>query len=298
MPDPSLDDLQAFALVAREGSFTRAAARLGVSSSALSHRMRGLETRLGLRLLARTTRSVSLTEAGERLLSGIGPHLDAIGEGLRDLSDRRDRPAGTIRITCGDHAADTILLPRLAPLLAAYPDITVELSIDYGLTDIVAERFDAGVRLGEQVEGDMIALRLGPDLRMSVVGAPSYFAANPPPRVPQDLTGHRCISLRLQSAGSLYAWEFAKDGHDIRVRVRGGFIANRSPQILQAALAGLGLAYVPETLAQPEVEAGRLVEVLADWCAPFSGYHLYYPSRRLPSPAFTLVLDALRHRGA
>lgn len=297
MPQTPLDDLQAFALVAEEQSFTRAAVRAGVSSSALSHRMRALESRLGVRLLARTTRSVSMTEAGERLLSDIGPHLQAIGAGLRDLTDRRDRPEGTIRITCGDHAADTILLPRLAPLLAAYPDITVELSVDYGLTDIVAERFDAGVRLGEQVDRDMIAMRIGPELRMAVVGSPDYFAQNPAPVAPQDLTRHRCINLRLQTAGSLYAWEFSKDGHDLRVKVEGGFIANRSPQNLGAALAGLGLAYVPESLAAPYIAAGRLVPVLADWCAPFSGYHLYYPSRRLPSAAFALVLDALRWRG-
>jgi DNA-binding transcriptional LysR family regulator len=292
----SLDDLQAFVVVARERSFTRAAARLGVSQSALSHTIRALETRLAIRLLTRTTRSVSPTEAGERLLQTIAPRLEEIEAELAAVSELSDRPAGTFRITAIDYVADIILLPRLAPLLAAHPDIKVEIIVDYGLIDIVAERYDAGVRHGEQVAKDMIAVRIGPDMRMAVVGAPAYFRKRRAPRAPQELVEHRCINLRLPTHGGLYAWEFEKDGRELRVRVDGQFTCNGTSQMLHAALAGLGLAYLPEDVAQPHVARGRLKRVLADWCPPFSGYHLYYPSRRQSSAAFALIVDALRYR--
>ena len=293
----NLDDLLAFVAVARERSFTKAAAKLGVSQSALSHTMRELEARLGLRLLTRTTRSVSPTEAGERLLHTIGPRLEEIEAELAAVSELREKPAGTIRITATDYAADTILWPKLAKLLRQYPDIKVEIIIDYGLTDIVAQRFDAGVRAGEQVAKDMIAVRIGPDLRMAVVGAPSYFKKRPEPKTPQDLIGHNCINLRLPTHGGLYAWEFEKGGKELRVRVEGQLVFNGTFQMLNAALAGYGLAYVPEDAAQLHLAKGRLKRVLEDWCAPYSGYHLYYPSRRQSSAAFTLFVDALRHRG-
>src|SRR5207302_9741749 len=291
-----LDDLLAFIAVGQERSFTKAAAKLGVSQSALSHTIRGLEERLGLRLLTRTTRSVAPTEAGERLLHTIGPRFEEIEAELEALSELREKPAGTIRITATDYAADTILWPKLAKLLREYPDIKVEIIIDYGLTDIVAQRFDAGVRSGEQVAKDMIALRIGPDMRMAVVGAPSYFNGRPEPKKPQDLINHNCITLRLPSHGGLYAWEFAKGGRELRVRVEGQLTYNTTGQMLTAALAGLGLAYVPEGLVQPHLAMGRLKRVLEDWCLPYSGYHLYYPSRRQPSAAFALFVDALRHR--
>jgi DNA-binding transcriptional LysR family regulator len=283
--------------VAHERSFTRAAAQLGVSQSALSQALRGLEARLGLRLLTRTTRSVAPTEAGERLLRTVGPAFDQIETGLAALSDLRERPAGTVRITAGDHAVASILWPKLAKFLPDYPDIRVEVAIDYGLTDIVAERYDAGVRFGEQVEKDMVAVRIGPDLRFAVVGAPSCFAGRPPPATPQDLIGHRCINLRLPTRGGLYAWEFEKGGHELRVRVEGRLVFNGIFQVLDAALAGFGLAYVPEDLARPHLAVGRLEQVLEEWSPPFPGYHLYYPSRRQSLPAFALLVDALRHRG-
>ena len=292
----NLDDLLAFVAVARERSFTRAAARLGVSQSALSHTMRELEARLGVRLLTRTTRSVSPTEAGERLLNTVGPRLEEIEAELGALGELRDKPAGTIRLTATEYAADEILLPKLAKLLRAYPDIKVEIVIDYGLTDIVAQRFDAGVRSGEQVAKDMIAVRIAPDMRMAVVGAPSYFKRQPEPKRPQDLVNHNCIKLRLPTHGGVYAWEFEKAGRELRVRVDGQLTYNTTAQMLAAALAGLGLAYVPEGLARPHVARGRLKRVLAEWCPPYSGYHLYYPSRRQPSAAFALVVDALRER--
>jgi DNA-binding transcriptional LysR family regulator len=292
-----LDDLLAFLAVARERSFTRAAAKLGVSQSALSHTMRALEARLGVRLLTRTTRSVSPTEAGERLLQSVGPRFEGIDAELAALSEFRDKPAGTIRITAIDYVADTILWPKLAGFLRRYPDIKVEIVIDYGLTDIVAERFDAGVRGGEQVAKDMIAVRIGPDLRMAVVAAPSYFRKRPPPALPQELVEHDCINLRLPTHGGLYAWEFEKGGRELRVRVEGQLIFNGTMQMLNAALAGFGVAYVPEELALPHLEKGRLVRALADWCPPYPGYHLYYPSRRQASPAFALLVDALRYRG-
>jgi DNA-binding transcriptional LysR family regulator len=293
----NVNDLLAFLAVARERSFTKAAAKLGVSQSALSHTIRGLEARLGVRLLTRTTRSVSPTEAGERLLLTVGPHFEEIEAELEALSELRDKPAGTIRITATDYAADTILWPKLAKLLQEYPDIKVEIIVDYGLIDIVAERYDAGVRLGEQVAKDMIAVRIGPDMRMAVVGAPSYFAKRPPPKKPQDLTDHNCVNLRLPTHGGLYVWEFEKGKRALRVRVDGQIVFNGSARILNAALAGFGLAYVPEDMAQPHLAKGRLKRVLEDWCPPFPGCHLYYPSRRQSSPAFALVVDALRYRG-
>jgi DNA-binding transcriptional LysR family regulator len=294
----NLNDVLAFLAVARERSFTRAAAQLGVSQSALSHAMRGLEARLGLRLLARTTRSVAPTEAGERLLRALGPRFDEIEAELVGLSELRDKPAGTIRITSGEHAAEAILWPALSKLVPRYPDIKVELIIDYGLTDIVAERYDAGVRLGEQVAKDMIAVRIGPDFRMAVVGAPSYFAGRPKPKMPQDLTAHACINMRLPTYGGIYAWEFEKRGRALKVRVEGQLVFNNIALRANAALSGLGLAYLPEGQVQAHLAAGRLVRVLADWCPAFSGYHLYYPSRRQTAPAFALLVDALRYRGA
>jgi DNA-binding transcriptional LysR family regulator len=292
----TLDDLLAFLAVARERSFTKAAAQLGVSQSALSHTVRELEARLGVRLLTRTTRSVSPTEAGERLLGSIGPRFEEIDAELAGLSEFRDKPAGTIRISATDYVADTLLWPRLTGFLRQYPDIKVEIIVDYGLTDIVAERFDAGVRDGGQVAKDMIAVRIGPDVRMAVVGAPSYFKTRQRPARPQALVDHVCINLRLPTHGGLYAWEFEKGGHELRVRVDGQLVFNGTNQMLNAALAGFGLAYVPEDLVAPHVAKGRLVRVLEDWCPPFPGSHLYYPSRRQPSPAFTLLVDALRYR--
>jgi DNA-binding transcriptional LysR family regulator len=292
----NLDDLFAFLVVGRERSFTKAAAKLGVSQSALSHTIRELEARLGLRLLTRTTRSVSPTEAGERLLQTVGPRLEEIDAELEAVGELREKPAGTFRITAVDYVADTILLPKLARLLRDHPDIKVEVVVDYGLIDIVAQRYDAGVRHGEQVAKDMIAVRIGPDMRMAVVGAPSYFKKRPEPRTPQELIGHNCINLRLPTHGGLYAWEFEKGSRELKVRVEGQLVCNGSSQMLNAALTGMGLAYLPEELAKPHLVKGRLKRVLEDWCPPFSGYHLYYPSRRQSSAAFALIVDALRHR--
>jgi DNA-binding transcriptional LysR family regulator len=297
MPRESFNDLLAFLAVARERNFTRAAARLGVSQSALSHSVRGLEARLGVRLLTRTTRSVAPTEAGERLLRTVGPRFDEIEAELAALGELREKPAGTVRITAGEHAAEAILWPTLEKLLPDYPDIKVEIVIDYCLTDIVAERYDAGVRLGEQVAKDMIAVRIGPDMRMTVIGAPSYFARRKQPRTPQDLTAHDCINIRLPTYGGLYAWEFEKGGRELRVRVEGQLVFNNIALRLSAALAGFGLAYLPEDQVRTQLAEGRLVRVLADWCPPFPGYHLYYPSRRQPRPAFALLVEALRYRG-
>jgi DNA-binding transcriptional LysR family regulator len=292
----TVNDLLAFLAVAREGSFTRAAAKLGVSQSALSHTIRGLEERLGLRLLARTTRRVAPTEAGERLLRTAGPRLDEIEAELAALTELRDKPAGTIRITVAEHPAQWIVMPALAKLLPDYPDIKVEINIDYGLTDIVAERYDAGVRGGEQVAKDMVAVRIGPDMRVAVVAAPSYFAQRPRPRSPQDLASHNCINLRLPTYDSVYAWEFEKGKRELRVHVEGQLVFNTIGMRLDAALAGLGIAYMPEDYVRPYIADGRLVRVLADWCPPFSGYHLYYPSRRQHTPAFALLVEALRYR--
>jgi len=292
----NLNDLLAFIVVGQERSFTKAAAKLGVSQSALSHTIRGLEERLGLRLLTRTTRSVSPTEAGERLLHTIGPRFEEIETELAALSELREKPAGTIRITATDYAIETILWPKITKLLRQYPEIKVELIIDYGMPDIVTERFDAGVRVGEQVAKDMIAVRVGPDIRIAVVGAPSYFEERSEPQRPQDLIDHNCINLRLPTRGGLYAWEFEKDGRELRVHVEGQLVFNGTFQMLNAAVAGSGLAYVPEDVAQPFLSKGRLKRVLADWCPPYSGYHLYYPSRRQSTPAFTLLVDVLRYR--
>jgi DNA-binding transcriptional LysR family regulator len=297
MARETLNDLTAFLAVERERSFTRAAAKLGVSQSALSHTIRLLEARLGVRLLTRTTRSVSPTEAGERLVQTLGPHFDAIDAGLQALSDFKDKPSGVVRITAADYTINTLLWPKLDKLLPAYPDIKVELIIDYGLTDIVAERFDAGVRLGDQVAKDMISMRIGPDVRFAVVGAPSYWAQHARPQTPHDLVGHACINLRLPTYGGFYAWEFEKDGQDIRVRVEGQLAFNSALTILEAALAGHGLAYVPEELAAPHLSQGRLIRVLEDWCPAWPGYHLFYASRRQTSPAFKVIVEALRYAG-
>jgi DNA-binding transcriptional LysR family regulator len=296
MPRENLNDLLAFIAVAREKSFTKAAAQLGISQSALSHTIRGLESRMGIRLLTRTTRSVSPTQAGERLLTELGPHFEDIQSAVEALSELRDKPAGTIRITAGLHATETILWPKLQPVLRKHPDIKVEITVDYGLTNIVADRYDAGVRLGEQVAKDMIAVRVGPDFRMVVVASPDYFESRAVPKRPQDLTAHNCINLRFPTYGGLYSWEFEKGRREINVRVDGQLVFNSSRQILNAALAGFGLAYLPEDTVANDLAAGRLVQVLDDWCAPFPGYHLYYPSRRHTSPAFTLLADALRYK--
>jgi DNA-binding transcriptional LysR family regulator len=293
----NLDDLLAFLAVGRERSFTKAAAKLGMSQSSLSHTIRELESRLGVRLLTRTTRSVAPTQAGERLLQNIGPRFEEIDAELAAVRDLRDKPAGTIRITSTEYAADAILLPKLAKLLPAYPDIKIEIVVDYGLSNIVAEGYDAGVRSGEQVAQDMIAVRIGPDLRMAVVGAPSYFRKQSEPKKPQDLIGHNCINLRLPTHGGLYSWEFEKGGRELKVRVEGQMTFNGAAQMLNAALAGYGLAYIPEGMVEPHLAKGRLKRVLGDWCQPYSGYHLFYPSRRQSSAAFTLLVEALRHRG-
>jgi DNA-binding transcriptional LysR family regulator len=296
MPRENWNDLLAFITVAKERSFTRAAAQLGVSQSALSHTVRGFEERLGLRLLSRTTRSVAPTEAGERLLRAAGPRLAEIEAEMAALSELRDNPSGTIRITADDHALRAVLWPALEKLLPDYPDIKVEVVIDYGLTDIVAERYDAGVRAGEMVAKDMIAVPIGPEMRSAVVGAPSYFATRPKPKTPQDLTAQSCINLRLPTHGGLYTWEFEKGGRKLRVRVEGQLMFNGTAPMLDAALSGFGLAYVPEDTVQAHIADGRLIRVLADWCPPYPGYHLYYPSRRQSTPAFTLLVDALRYR--
>ncbi|MET3663645.1 LysR family transcriptional regulator [Caulobacter sp. 1776] len=290
------DELAAFAAVARERSFTRAGAKLGVSPSALSQTIKGLEARLGVRLLTRTTRSVAPTEAGDRLLQTVAPRFEEIEQALAALADMRERPAGTIRITAGEHAARSVLQPGLAKLLPDYPDIRVEIVVDYGLVDIVSEGFDAGVRLGEQVAKDMIALRIGPEMRMAVVGSPGYFASRSRPLTPQDLTEHNCINMRLPTYGGLFPWEFEKDGREVKVRVDGQLTFNTIRQRLDSAVQGLGLAYMPEDVATACIASGELVRVLEDWCLPFSGYHLYYPSRRHASPAFSLLLDALRFK--
>jgi DNA-binding transcriptional LysR family regulator len=291
----NLNDLLAFLVVARERSFTKAAAQLGVSQSALSHTIRGLEERLAVRLLTRTTRSVSPTHAGERLLQTLAPRFAEIEAELASIGELRDKPAGTIRITATEYAADAILLPKLAKLLREYPDIKVEIIIDYALTDIAAQGYDAGVRSGEQVAKGMIAVRIGPDMRMAVVGTSSYFKTRSELKKPQDLIHHNCITLRLPHGG-LYAWEFEKAGRELRVRVDGQLTYNTAAQQLNAALAGLGLAYVPEGMVKAHLAKSRLKRVLEDWCLPYSGYHLWYPSRRQSSPAFVLLVDALRYR--
>jgi len=296
MARDNFNDLVAFVAVARDRSFTKAAAKLGVSQSALSHSIRGLEARLGIRLLTRTTRSVSPTEAGERLFQNVGQRLEEIQAELGAIRELKGKPAGTIRITATENAAQAILLPKLAKFLLRYPDINVEIVIDYGLTDIVTQRLDAGVRLGEQVAKDMIAVRIGPDMRMAIVGAPSYFAKRSPPKKPQDLTDHNCINLRLPTHGGVYAWEFEKGSRELKVRVDGQLVVNGAAPMLNAALGGIGLAYLPEDLVGPYLAKGRLKRVLDDWCPPYTGYHLYYPSRRQHSAAFALLVDALRYQ--
>lgn len=293
----SYDQLAIFAVVAQERSFTRAAARLGMSQPALSRAMRQLEERLGVRLLARTTRSVAPTQAGEHLLQVIAPRFDEINSELALLSKFRDRPAGKLRITAGEHAAIAVLQPVLARLLPDHPDLSIEIIVDYGLTDIVAEGFDAGVRLGEQVAKDMIAMRIGPDMRMAVIGSPAYFSHYPKPVIPADLMAHNCITLRMPTHGGLFMWEFEKNGQTLNVRIEGQLVFNNIAMRLESVLQGLGLAYMPEDVVRPYIEQGRLIRVLEDWCEPYSGYHLYYPSRRQSSPAFTLLREALRYPG-
>lgn len=297
MSRQDINDLIAFLAVAREQSFTRAAAKFGISQSALSHTIRQLEARLGLRLLTRTTRSVSPTEAGERLLRRIGPYFDGIETEIEALSALRDKPSGTIRITAGDYQVRCYLWPKLRTFLKEYPDINVELTVDYGLQDIVAERYDAGVRMGEQVAKDMISVRIGPDVRFAVVGANSYLEHRQIPERPRDLTRHRCINLRLPTYGGLYAWEFEEDGREIKVRVEGQLIFNNIFEVLEATLDGFGFAYVPEELAMPYLERGQLQRVLEEYSPYWTGFHLYYPSRRQTSPAFSLLVNALRYSG-
>jgi DNA-binding transcriptional LysR family regulator len=295
MQRQDLADLSAFMAVAEERSFTRAAARLGTSQSALSHTIRRLETRLGVRLLTRTTRSVAPTQAGERLIGTVAPAFDSIDAQFASLGELRERPAGSLRITTGEHAAKTVLWPTLRRLLPDYPEINVELSIDAAFADIVSDRFDAGVRLGEAVAKDMIATRIGPDLRMAVIGSPAYFARHPPPLTPQDLAGHRCINLHLPTSGGFYAWELEKDGRQVRVRVEGQLAFNTASMVIRAAEDGFGLGFVMEDQVAEQLANCRLVRVLEDWCPTFNGYHLYYPSRRQPSAAFSIVVEALRH---
>ena len=294
----NLNDLLAFVTVAREGSFTRAGAVLGVSQSALSQAIKALEARLEIRLLTRTTRSVSATPAGERLLQAIGNRFDEIEAELDALTELRDKPAGSVRLTSGDHALQSILLPKLLPLMQRYPDIRIEFDVSYALRDIVADRLDAGIRLGERIDKDMIAMPISPPMRMAAVASPAYFKENLPPRKPEDLTRHRCINFRFATSGGLYVWEFERQGRQLNVRVERQAIFNASPPLVQATLGGLGIAFLPEGEFAPYIEQGQLVRVLADWCPPFPGYHLYYPSRRQPSPAFALVLDALRITGS
>ena len=291
----NFNDLLSFMVVARERSFTRAAAQLGVSQSALSHAMRNLEARLEVRLLTRTTRSVAPTEAGEQLFMRLSPHLLEIEQELTALRDTRDRPAGNIRLTAGEHAMSAVLWPVLKPFMAQYPDINVEVTVDNGLTDIVDGRFDAGVRLGEQVAKDMIAIRIAPDMLMAVVGSADYLHRFGVPETPEQLDQHRCINMRLPTRGGLYAWEFERDGRELRGRVDGQLILNSLPQRIDAAENGLGLAYVPEDSVLDALAEGRLVRVLEAWCPAFTGYHLYYPSRRQHTTAFALLIAALRH---
>ncbi|MCC4631967.1 LysR family transcriptional regulator [Xanthomonas dyei] len=297
MARDNFKDLLALIAIVREGSFTRAAAKLGVSQSALSHTIRGLEASLGLRLLTRTTRSVAPTEAGERLIQTVAPRFAEIEEALSALSEMRDTPAGNVRITATDYAARAILWPKLSKLLQQYPDINVEMFIDNGLTDIVADRYDLGVRLGDQVEKDMIAARIAPDMRMALVASPSYLARRPLPKTPQDLTAHRCINLRMKTAGGIYAWELEKDGREVIVRVQGQLTFNGTYEAVDAAVDGFGIAFVQEDLARPHIKAGRLRWIMKDWSPTWPGLHAFYPSRRHSSPAFNLVLDALRYKG-
>jgi len=298
MPRRNFNDLLAFVTVAREGSFTKAAGALGVTQSALSQAIRGLEEGLQIRLLTRTTRSVAPTMAGERLMKAIGHRFDEIESELAALTALRDKPAGTVRITCGDHVMHTVLLPKLMPLLREYPDVKLEFDMNYGFRDIVADRFDAGVRMGNTIDNDMIAVPIGPQLQMAVVGSPEYFQRHSIPKTPGDLTAHPCINQRMPTSGGLYVWDFEKRGRKVNVRVEGPLIFNTAPPQVDAALAGLGLSLLPEDEVMQHIHAGRLVRVLQDWCPKFAGYHLYYPSKRQLSPAFQLVVKALRFTSA
>ncbi|MES0071358.1 LysR family transcriptional regulator [Mesorhizobium sp. M0058] len=296
MQRDGMKDLLWFVAVARERSFTRAAAKLGTSQSTLSSTIKELEARLGVRLLTRTTRSVSPTEAGERLFQSLVPRFEEIESDLASLVAFRDKPSGTVRITLSDHALQTTVWPKLQPLLNDNPDVRVELYSDNGMKNIVEERFDAGVRLGESIDRDMIAVRIGPDWRLVAVASPDYFSRHPVPTAPQDLVDHDCINMRQATFGGLYAWEFARDGRDLRVRVEGQLTFNSSIPMIEAATSGFGVAYVPENLVSHHIAEGRLRLVLDDWSPPFAGYHLYYPSRRQLSPAMAVIIDALRHR--
>ncbi|MFT3815612.1 MAG: LysR family transcriptional regulator [Acidovorax sp.] len=295
MPRHGYSDLLAFIHVAREGSFTRAAAQLGVSTSALSHSVRALEARMDLRLLTRTTRSVSVTEAGARLYENTAPRFEAIDAELQAATEQRKQPAGTVRITTAEHAANTILWPKLSQVLPDYPGITVEVTVDYNRSDIVAERYDAGVRLGDELAKDMIAVRIGPDMRIAVVGSPTYFENRTKPRTPHDLAEHNCINLRLPTHGGLLPWDFQKGKRELKVRVTGQWIYNGISPIVRAALAGQGLAFVPDDAVAAHIADRRLVRVLDDWCQPYTGYHLYYPSRRQSSGALAVIVEALRY---
>ncbi len=297
MPKGNINDIQVFLAVARELSFTKAAAQLGVSPSAVSHAVRLLEERLGVRLVARTTRNVSLTEAGERLLHSVEPHFAGIDAALTALTELRDKPAGTVRINSSEHAATSILWPTIERLLPDYPDVTFEVTVDNAITDIVAERFDAGIRLGERLDNDMVAVRISPEMRMIVVGSPGYLDSHPAPATPQDLTAHSCINIRLPTHGGYLVWEFEKADKEYKLRPDGNLAFNHAGMAKTAALSGSGLAYLMENFAAEEIRHGRLVPVLVDWSPPFAGYYLYYPSRRQMSPALALLVDALRYRG-
>jgi DNA-binding transcriptional LysR family regulator len=293
----NFSDLAVFLTVAEERSFTRAANKLGTSQSAVSQVVRRVEDSMGLKLLTRTTRNVSLTEAGEQLISTLRPAFDDIQSRIAGLSALREKLSGNVRITAGRHAVETLLWPAVHQVLRDNPDITIELSIDHALTDIITERFDAGVRLGEEVAKDMVAVKIGPDLRLAVVGSPGYFAEHGQPSSPHDLTKHRCINIRQSTRGGLYAWEFEKDGREVNVRVDGPLILNDSSVIYKAAQEGLGLACVMEDIVADQIASGGLVRILEDWCPPFAGYHLYYPDRRQITPAFKLLVEALRYKG-
>lgn len=292
----NLNDLVAFVAVAREGSFTKAAAKLGVSQSALSHTIKGLEKRLGIRLLARSTRSVSPTEAGQRLLVTVGPRIDEIENEISIISEVSGKPSGTIRITTPEHAVIQYVWPKIESVLKKYPDINLEISFDNKLVDIVAERYDMGIRIGESVPKDMVAIRISPELEMAAVATPEYFKSISRPKIPEDLKNHNCINLRLPTYGGLYIWDFSDGKNDITIRVKGQLIFSSASQIKRACLAGLGIAYLPYDMMKDDVEQGKLIRVLSDWCPPFPGYHIYYPNRREPSSAFTTIIEALRHR--
>lgn len=296
MAQNKINDLQAFVAVAQDQSFTKAAARLGITPSALSHSMRVLEERLGVRLLSRTTRNVAPTEAGERLMRSIAPLFDQITTEVEALGELRDKPRGTIRVTCTDDSIELCLRPMLAQFLEDYPEITLELYVDYGFTNVVEQRFDAGIRMGESISKDMIAVRIGPDWRLVVVGSPAYFKRHSAPKTPYELTKHPCVNIRHRPSGSIYAWEFEKDGQAFSVKVEGQLVFNSIMHVLNAAVDGIGLAYVPEELVAPYLADGRLTEVLADWCPSFEGFHLYYPNRRQASPAFSAFVEALKYR--